>query len=113
MVCCLAGCKATGVPDPEEVMRRAMLINPGMSRAEVIQIMGTPDDRSFRAPSEALIYCGIRPFGGSRYITVWLNAEQVIGVTNYQKRDDIGNCGQYIEVTDWGQLPSDISIQIR
>ena len=108
----LTGC-ATNSVSVNDIRNRSMLIDPAMSKTQVLRIMGAPVQRSFQGSGEALTFCGITPFGGSLFYNVWLNNGSVVGVTNYTKRDDIGDCDQYASVINWGQIPPDIRVRIE
>lgn len=108
----LTGCASSGTPTPDEIRANSMLVDPGMTKSQVVAIMGQPEQRSFRGNGEALTFCGIAPFKGSLYYTVWLNDGSTTAITNYQLRDDVGNCAQYIKPVDWGQAPADVKVKL-
>jgi hypothetical protein len=55
-------------------------LDPGMTKAEAIAIVGDPLDRQFRNSHEALIYCKYGLFGAS-YDLVWLDGGKVAAIS--------------------------------
>ena len=90
-----------------------MMLDMDMTKDEVTSIMGAPARRSFRGSQEALDFCGLSGFKGTQVYTVWLNDQRVVGVTNYSGGSDLGDCKTFIKEIDWGQVPADISIEVR
>ncbi len=85
-------------------------IGLGDSRERVLEILGSPGNRSFRGNQEALQYCTLGFFTDSFY-TIWLRNSVVESVTNYDRW--YGLCS-FREV-DWGQAPRekiDIDIDV-
>ncbi len=49
----LVGCATHGI---RELRAKALMINPGMTKAEVVDILGTPGSRQFQGKDEAWQY---------------------------------------------------------
>lgn len=49
----LVGCATHGT---QELRAKALMINPGMTKAEVVDILGTPGNRQFQEKNEAWQY---------------------------------------------------------
>ena len=83
---------------------RSVRLEPGMTKQEVIEIMGTPDRRSFKDSSEALQYQGIVGFGQCVYMTAWLQDGILIATTD-RRGSSVAGCGLGSREVDWGQMP--------
>lgn len=79
-----------------------------MSKSAALNVMGTPDNRSFRGDNEAWQYQQIAGFGQCSYITVWFHDSTVLGVTS-QNGPSIAGCGLGSHEVDWGQVPKPTS----
>ena len=102
---CLTSCAAGGVID------RSMAISPGMNRAQVVEVLGAPQNRSFKQNAEALQYCTTGSVS-DQYVNVWLVDGKVIALTNYT--DSTGFlCRDDMREIDWGQAPIEIRISIE
>lgn len=86
------------------------LVNPGMSKKEVMDIMGAPTDRQFNADMEAWQYCatGIE---GDHYTIVWFCNGTVTGLSTYNQ-NILGMCYQHFRTIRWEDAP-DRTIEIR
>ena len=84
--------------------KNSMTLEPGMSKHDVIQVLGVPDGRSFRGEDEALQYQEIAGYGQCSYITVWLSKSKLLAVTN-RNGASIAGCGLGSKEVDWGQMP--------
>ena len=88
-----------------------MNVNPGASKEEVLQMLGTPVNRSFRENAEVLQYCRTGNVF-DEYVNVWLLDGRVAALTNYT--DSSGFlCQHDLREVDWGQAPPDIRIAIE
>lgn len=98
----------------DDLRSKAMLLEPGMSKQQVLGLLGAPAQRSFKGTAEAMTFCGMSPFVGSQFYTVWMSNGAVVGVTDYLDRyNDMGNCANFAAPIDWGQVPADIRIEIK
>lgn len=90
-------------------------VEPGMSRGEVFALLGDPVARSFRDHAEALQYCRDGGLGNdyNHYTTVWLLDGKVKALTQQSKMEIFTNCRQAMPEVDWGQVPPDISVELR
>lgn len=101
----LTACASNGV------ITKSMDIQPGMNRADVVQILGAPQNRSFKENAEALQYCTTGAIS-DQYVNVWLVDDEVIALTNYTDESGFLCSGDMREI-DWGQAPADIRIAIE
>lgn len=92
----LVGCASTGkaVVKPE----------PGMTKDQVVQILGTPADRSFRGSDEAWQYQEVAGLGQCKYTTVWISNDKLLGVST-RRGSSVAGCGLGSEPVDWDQMP--------
>lgn len=87
-------------------------IQPKQTRAEVIALLGTPEDRQFSGKNEAWQYCRTgTSFGVSGYRVVWFYDSKVTGLTNYSLRRP-GSCEAHFEPMKWENAPDKI-IEVR
>lgn len=107
----LFGLSLTSCATRGGVIEKSLAIDPGMTRADVVEILGAPKIRSFKENAEALQYCTTGAFS-DQYVTVWLVDSEVIALTNYTDVSDWLCAGELREV-DWGQAPADIRITIE
>jgi len=96
MVLFLTGCSAN--------QKRSMMVDAGMTKAELLSVMGMPSGRSFRGTSEALQYQEIALVGNCRYTTVWLDNGLVSAITSRIGPSVMG-CSFGSKEVDWGQKP--------
>ena len=83
----------------------SLKLEPGMSKADVVEILGLPDRRSFRGNDEALQYQGVVGYGQCVYITAWLSEGTLIASTE-RRGSSIAGCGLGSREVDWGQMPT-------
>jgi hypothetical protein len=103
--CCLAGLAvALAISGCAGVKVRATKINPGESRAEVLKLMGRPDDRQFQGKLEVLQYGMVVTIGVCDYTMVWLRDGAVTGVSSYRHFSTMG-CRSGLQPVDWGGAP--------
>lgn len=93
-----AGCASTG--------KASAILEPGMTKEVVLEIMGPPNDRSFRGTDEAWQYQEIAGFGQCKYTTVWLSDGRLAGVST-RRGASVAGCGLGSEAVDWSQMPED------
>lgn len=92
----LTGCASTG--------KAVAQLEPGMSKQEVLTIMGEPADRSFRGTDEAWQYQELVGFGQCKYNTVWLSNGKLVGVTS-RRGASVAGCGLGSKPVDWQDMP--------
>ena len=112
MVLLMVGCGTNPTSSNEDIKQRAMQVDPGMLKQEVVAVMGSPEQRSFRGQAEALTFCGWTAFQGFLVYTVWLFDDSVVAMTDYMVRTGAGDCSQFLSPIDWGQAPADIKIKL-
>lgn len=105
----LFGCSSTG--SVGGLREKSMQISPGTTKQEVLALLGTPGDRSFKGKAEAWQYCSTG-FSQDQYMTIWLFEDVVHGMTSYTRGDAFGVCTQTFTGVDWGQAPDDLKIKI-
>ena len=86
------------------VKERATQINRGDSKAHVLALMGSPEDRQFRGNDEALTYSMVTTIGVCDYTIVWLRNEAVTGVSSYKHFSTLG-CRSGLQNIDWANDP--------
>ena len=94
---------------------KTILISPGDSKKAVLEIMGIPDDRQFKAypmyTAEAWQYCVTGAgYGYNAHKIIWLEQGRVTGITSY-KSYRTGCTGQ-IQAVNWHTKP-DVVIEKR
>ena len=81
-----------------------MKLTKGMSKAEVLSIMGEPDQRSFNGDKEALQFQGIIGYGQCIYVTAWFYNDVLVGTTD-RRGASIAGCGLGSKEVDWLNMP--------
>ena len=78
------GCASTG--------KAVSTLDPGMSKQQVLEALGTPADRSFHGSDEAWQYQEIAGVGQCKYTTVWISNGKLIGVST-RRGKSVAGCG--------------------
>lgn len=105
----LSACSTTGVASQDSMLQ----ITSGMSREQVIGLLGAPGNRSFQREGEALQYCHTG-FLIDYHSTVWLVRGVVVSLTTSNVPDAApGLCTAWFPEVDWGQIPADVRIAIE
>jgi hypothetical protein len=87
----------------------------GMTTDQVRNLLGTPDDRSFRENNEALQYYDVVGVGQCEYLTVWFTDGVVRAVTS-RRGSSVAGCGLGSQPIDWGQMPKptiDVNVNVK
>ena len=108
----LTSCAGSGGVVPN-VRQASLAINYGDSKSKVLDVLGTPGDRSFKGADEAWQYCSMKWSSEETYLTVWFTNERVIGITSKDIDLVAGSCDLAYESVDWGQRPADQKIDIN
>jgi len=104
----LVGCAREDVSSSAVGVGMAEL-TAGMSRQQVTDLIGPAGNRSFKGENEAWQYCSYSNWDGvGRFLTAWFQ-EGILWQVTTQSRSGSCRFGQI----DWGQVPSDLSIEIR
>ena len=83
---------------------KTILINPGDSREQVLEIMGTPQDRQFDSNNEAWQYCiSGAGFGYNDHKIIWFNSALVTGISTY--RSSVTGCRGGMRSINWEEAP--------
>ena len=85
--------------------RRSLELQPGMTRAQVIETMGNPSGRALRGTDEALQYQGIVGFGQCQYVVAWLDHAGLIGITS-RRGFSVAGCGLGSWRINWDEMPT-------
>jgi hypothetical protein len=99
MVIALAsvGCASTG--------KAVAKLEPGMTKQNVLDVLGSPADRSFRGTDEAWQYQEIAGFGQCKYTTVWISDGKLVGIST-RRGGSVAGCGLGSQAVDWSQMPT-------
>ncbi|MFL6237638.1 MAG: outer membrane protein assembly factor BamE, partial [Thermoanaerobaculia bacterium] len=90
------GCASTG--------KAVAKLEPGMTKQQIIDILGSPADRSFRGSDEAWQYQEIAGFGQCKYTTVWISEGKLVGIST-RRGGSVAGCGLGSQSVDWSQMP--------
>jgi hypothetical protein len=93
--------------------KKAVLLNLGDTKEQVLAAMGPPDDRQLKGDNEAWQYCQTGAgFGYHDYRTVWFKAGKVTGINSYKSSRPASSCVTDIRPIKWEEAP-DATIEIR
>lgn len=93
--------------------KRAVMIDPGDSKQDVLAKMGAPEDRQFRQADEAWQYCQTGAgFGYHDHRIVWFHAGRVTGVTSFKSDAPGRSCVLAIKPIRWEDAPN-YTVEIR
>ncbi|OQW33454.1 MAG: hypothetical protein A4E19_03380 [Nitrospira sp. SG-bin1] len=93
--------------------KKAMLLNLGDTREQVLAAMGPPDDRQLRGEDEAWQYCQTGAgFGYHDYRTVWFYRGKVTGINSYKSSRPASSCVTDLKPIKWEDAP-EATIEIR
>jgi hypothetical protein len=93
--------------------KKALLINHGDSKEQVLNVMGPPDDRQFKGKYEAWQYCQTGAgFGYHDYRIVWFYDGILTGINSYKSSRPASSCVTDIKPINWDEAP-DVTIEIR
>lgn len=90
------GCASTG--------KAVATLEPGMSKQQVLDILGPPADRSFRGNDEAWQYQEIAGFGQCKYTTIWISNGKLVGVSS-RRGSSVAGCGLGSQEVNWEEMP--------
>jgi len=95
-----------------QVLTDSIAIDHGATKKQVLEIMGSPNDRQFLGKDEAWQYCNTG-FVNDSFVVVWFYDGRVTGTTSY--KDSVGNigfCDSHIRSVYWDDKP-DVSVEFR
>jgi len=93
--------------------KKAVLLNLGDTKEQVLAAMGPPDDRQLKGENEAWQYCQTGAgFGYHDYRTVWFQRGKVTGINSYKSSRPASSCVTDIRPIKWEEAP-DTTIEIR
>lgn len=95
------------------IVKNSASIRPGMSHAELRQVMGEPHNRQFKGKNEAWQYCSTdySGFEADHYVLVWLSDGVVSGMQTYRSTQ-YGTCESFFRTVKWDEAP-DTTIEFR
>jgi outer membrane protein assembly factor BamE (lipoprotein component of BamABCDE complex) len=101
----------------QQKVRNISLLEPGMSQAEVHEIMGTPAKVEFSGDNKALHYCSTG-YGSDEYAVVILTSGKIVSAKNYTVtlRDTggaTGDCSRFVKSVDLQQADFVHEIRFR
>ena len=94
---CLLGCASTTARGKEA-------LNPGMTTAQVKELLGSPDGRSFNETNEAWQYQDVVGLGQCEYLTAWFT-NGVLKTVTTRRGGSVAGCGLGSTPVDWSQMP--------
>jgi len=93
--------------------KKSILIGNGYTKAQVVEIMGTPDDRQMKGKNEAWQYCQTGAgFGYHDYRIFWFYDGRVTGINSFKSSRPASSCMTDIRQINWENAP-DITLEIR
>jgi len=92
------------------LQKKSLQVEPGMTKDDVVKIMGYPGNKQFKGVSEAWQYCSTG-IGSDRYYVVWFTNSSVTGMTTYSGYES-GMCDKFYRTVNWEDRPNK-TIEIR
>jgi hypothetical protein len=93
--------------------KKAVLINPGDTKEQVLAIMGPPGDRQFRGKDEAWQYGQTGAgFGYHDFRIVWFYDGKVTGLTSYKDHTPASSAASHFKPIRWEDAP-DRTVEVR
>lgn len=84
---------------------KTILIDHGASKSDVLNIMGTPQDRQMDGSNEAWQYCKSgSSFGANDHKIIWFYSGKVTGIQTY--RSSVSGCTGGIRSIRWEDAPN-------
>ena len=89
------------------IVKSSAHIKPGMSDAELRQVMGEPQNRQFKGKSEAWQYCStaFSGFEDDHFVLVWIFDGVVTGMETYRD-NEFGTCDRFFRAVKWEEAPN-------
>ena len=84
--------------------KKSLLVEPEMTKNDVIKIFGVPEGRSFKGTNEAWQYSEVAGFGQCNYMTVWFANSKLISIKS-RRGGSFAGCGLGSREIDWAQMP--------
>lgn len=93
--------------------RQTVLLNPGDTKQQVLEVMGPPDDRQFKGENEAWQYCKTGAgFGYHDYRTIWFYQGRMTGISSYKSGRPASSCMTDLRAIRWEDAPDRV-LEIR
>ena len=93
--------------------KKAVLLNLGDTKEQVLAAMGPPDDRQLKGENEAWQYCQTGAgFGYHDYRTIWFSHGKMTGMNSYKSSRPASSCVTDIRPIKWEEAPN-TTIEIR
>ena len=87
--------------------KKAVLLNVGDTKEQVLAAMGPPDDRQLRGENEAWQYCQTGAgFGYHDYRIVWFDHGKLSGINSYKSSRPASSCVTDIRPIKWEEAPN-------
>lgn len=93
------------------LIRKSGTIENGMSKQEVVRLLGSASDKQFRGKNEAWQYCELGAVT-SDFLVVWFYEGSVTGLTTYKDSSPSLNCTGQLRTVQWENAP-DTTIEVR
>lgn len=91
--------------------KKSILVSNGDSKQQVIEVMGTPDERQLQGDKEAWQYCTSGAgFGWNDHRIIWFQQGRVTGITPYKSYST--GCTGAIQPVRWESAPNAV-VEIR
>jgi len=88
------------------LQKKAMQINPGDDKNQVLAVMGAPGDRQFLGDDEVWQYCQTGAgFGYHDFRMVWFYRGKVTGITSYKDYTPASGCSGHFKTVRWEDAP--------
>lgn len=97
----------------QSTMDKIALVDAGMKKQEVLDLIGPPGDRQFQGQDEAWQYCQTGWGNTDKFAVIWFQKGSVSGVTSYTRTGGyVGMCTTHFKTINWESAP-DTAIEIR
>ena len=86
-------------------------IDQGMTKQEVVGLIGLPGDRQFKGREEVLQYCE-SGWNAHDFLMVWFFDKKVVAMSSYKTHTCPSGCAGCFKTIDWLSAPDEI-IELR
>lgn len=93
------------------LVKQSAGIDRGMTKAQVIQVMGAPANKQFKDANEAWQYCELGAMAGD-FLIVWFYDGVVTGLTQWTDSSPAFDCTTRLRTVRWEEAP-DHTVEIR
>ena len=93
--------------------KKSALINVGDDKQQVLNVMGTPDDRQMKGQKEVWQYCQTGAgFGYHDYRVFAFESGKVTSLSSYKSGRPASSCMTDVRAVNWGEAPDQV-IEVR